>query len=193
MRQELINQLYQILETHKHYQNYQYLRNSIPMDYKCGIYFFFDEITPISNNQFKITYIGITKNNRNNRLEKHQKNGPSSFRDHVNEAILNKYGKEQILTVDQYIHNLPYLFININDIEDLKRIEKGIIELVSNDSQDTAIDVPNNEWLGYSHSHSIIPSAHIWNIQHAGGKYSIENNYFDILNKMKSYALLMMK
>jgi hypothetical protein len=191
MRNLLIKHLYQILKNHEVQNGHFYLRNPIPAGYLCGIYFFFDKITPISEDQFKITYIGISKNNKNNRLEKHQNNGPSSFRDHVEEAINNRSGAVNNLLVNQYIHNLPYVFVTINDIETLEMIEKRTIELVSNFNQTTNIHIPNKEWLGYHHTQSIIPKAHIWNIQHAGGKYSEEINYSDSLDKLEKYSLIM--
>jgi hypothetical protein len=191
MRNLLIERLYQILKNHEVNNGHFYLQNPIPTSFTCGIYFFFDKITPISEDQFKITYIGITKNNKNNRLEKHQYKGPSSFRDHVGEAIENRNGVSNNLLIDQYIHNLPYIFITINDIDDLKMIETRTIELVSNYNQIPAIHIPNKEWLGYLHLQSIIPKAHIWNIQNAGGKYSAKFNYSDLLDKLKKYSLMM--
>jgi len=191
MRNQLIERLYLILKKHEVKNGYSYLINPIPTSFSCGIYFFFDKITPMSEDQFKITYIGITKNNKNNRLSKHKNKGPSSFRDHVEKAIINRNGVVNNLFIDQYIHYLPYVFIIINDINTLKLIEKRMIELVSNFNQVTTIHIPNNEWLGYSHLQSIIPKAHIWNIQHAGGKYSKEINYSEFLDKLKKYSLMM--
>jgi len=193
MRKQLIQRLYEILNNHVKNHGYNYLRNQIPKDFNCGIYFFFEKITQIENNQFKITYIGITKKNNNNRLEKHQINGPSSFRDHVGEAINNRNGVVNNLSIDQYIHNLPYIFITIKNIDDLKLIEKRTIELVSNFYQAPSIHIPNKDWLGYSHTQSIIPKAHIWNIQHAGGKYSDKNNHSDPLDKLSYYSKDMIK
>jgi hypothetical protein len=191
MRNLLIEQLYLILKNHEVNIGYFYLKNPIPASFSCGIYFFFDKITPISEDQFKITYIGITKNNKNNRLEKHQKKGPSSFRDHVKEAIENKNGVANNLLINDYIHNLPYVFITINDIKMLEIIEKRTIELVSNFDQIHAIHIPNKDWLGYFHLRSIIPEAYIWNIQNAGGNYSEKINYSDALDKLKKYSLMM--
>ena len=187
MRKQLIQRLYEILNNHVKNHGYNYLRNQIPKDFNCGIYFFFEKITQIENNQFKITYIGITKKNNNNRLEKHQINGPSSFRDHVGEAINNRNGVVNNLSIDQYIHNLPYVFITINDIKTLEIIEKRMIELVSNFNQVPAIHIHNKEWLGYLHLRSKIPKSHIWNIQNAGGNYSEKINYSDALDKLKKH------
>jgi len=191
MRQQIIERLYKILELHKIQFGYFYLRNQIPQDFAFGIYFFFDPITTIGNNQFKITYIGITKNNKNNRLDKHKNNGPSSFRDHVKEAIINRNGVCRPLAINQYIHNLPYIFNTINNLDDLMLIEKRTVELVSNFNQIPAIHIPQKKWLGYSHTQSVIPKAHIWNIQHAGGKYSVKNNYSDPLDKLNYYSKMM--
>ena len=128
MRNLLIERLYLILKNHEVNNGYFYLSHSIPKNFSCGIYFFFDTINSILVNQFKITYIGITKNNKNNRLKKHQKNGPSSFRDHIGEAFKNKVGETNNLSldllVDKYIEGLPYLFIRIDDINTLELIEK---------------------------------------------------------------------
>ena len=116
-----------LLYKHKEFQGFQYLKRSIPSNFDCGIYFFFDEALTISKDQFKITYIGITKNNKHNRLERHQINGPSSFRDHVNEAFENRVGGiSSPEYVNLYIHNLPYLFVSINDIYDLKLMIKEV-------------------------------------------------------------------
>ncbi len=195
MRKQLITRLYEILENHKNTFGYKYLLNPIPNDFKCGIYFFFDNLTTIENDQFKITYIGITKNNKNNRLEKHKINGPSSFRDHVNESLINFQGFSTPAIVDSYIHNLPYLFIKIPNVVDLKEIEKTTIGLVSNINKISPINIPNKNWLGYHHSQSIIPKAHIWNIQHAKTGENKFNaiNCNDPLSKLAEYSKLMIK
>jgi hypothetical protein len=195
MRKQLIARLYEILENHKNTFGYNYLLNPIPNDFECGIYFFYDKITTIENGQFKITYIGITKNNKNNRLDKHKINGPSSFRDHVNKALENLQGISTPNDVNNYIHNLPYLFIKIPNVDDLTEIEKTTIGLVSNYNKISQIHIPNKNWLGYHHLQSIIPKAHIWNIQHAK---TVENkfnpkNCIDPLNKLNHYSKLIMK
>jgi len=195
MRQQLIARLYEILENHKNNFGYNYLLNPIPNDFECGIYFFFDKITPIENGQFKITYIGITKNNKNNRLEKHKINGPSSFRVHVEEALTNLRGFSTQILVNNYIHNLPYLFIKIPNVDDLKKIEETIIGLVSNYNKISQIHIPNKDWLGYNHFQSIIPQAHIWNIQHAKTGENKFNaiNCNDPFDKLDKYSKLMIK
>ena len=191
MREQFVRSLHEILYKYKEIQGFEYLNRPIPSNFKCGIYFFFDELLTIPNDQFKITYIGITKNNKNNRLEKHQINGPSSFRDHVGEAIKNRFGGNSSPEyINKYIHHLPYLFVSINDIDDLKLIEKRSIELISNYNKDFKIHIPNENWLGYHHKNSIIPQAHIWNIQHAGN-YDENLNYLEALDKLKTYSIEM--
>ena len=86
MREQLIKKLYEILEINTNYGGgYHFLRDHIPQEFKSGVYFFFE----VDNKKPRITYIGITKPNRNNRLQMH-KNGASAFRDHIDKAIINK-------------------------------------------------------------------------------------------------------
>ena len=91
MREQLIINLYNLLSNLNKKQQYNYLKNTINNNFNCGIYFFFEPDNMINETQLKISYIGITKKNKNNRLEKHQKNGPSSFRDHVKKALIKKH------------------------------------------------------------------------------------------------------
>jgi hypothetical protein len=76
-----------------------------------------------------------------------------------------------------------YFFIIINDIDVFKLIEKRIIELISYCKQLPRIHVPKNNWLDYFHNNSIIPEAHIWNIQHAGGKFSENLEYMGAIER----------
>lgn len=193
MRQLLIKKLYRILDDHSNYQEYQYLRDPIPEHFICGIYFFFDTVNPINQKQYKITYIGITKDNNNNRLKKHQSNNNSAsiFRKHIDGAL--NYNQDLIgkKHINEYIHNLPYLFINIDNIYKLKLIEKKTIELISNYNKTEEIDIPSKNWLGFNHKRDIIKKAHIWNIHYSAGKYSEEYNYDKVLEYFKEYSIRM--
>ena len=191
MRQQLIERLYEILKNHETKHGYHYLKDPIPQKFTSGIYFFFDKKTPIKNNQYKITYIGITSPNENNRLEKHKKNDDaSSFRKSVKEAISNRLDLNGTLSVNNYIHDLPYLFIVIHDSEDITNIEKRTIEIVSNYNQDHQIDVPNVEWLGYSSDKEKVRISHLWN-SHFVKKYNLDNKYSEALDKLIHYSNLM--
>lgn len=188
MRQQLINRLYEILKTHETKHGYHYLKDTIPQMFKSGVYFFFDKITPIENNQFKLTYIGITNPNENNRLEKHKKNnGASSFRDSVKKAISIKFGINSTSSVNGYIHNLPYIFILINVKEDIEKIEQRTIELISNYNQAIQIHKPNDEWLGYSSDKEKVRTSHIWNSNYVI-KYNVDNDYCEAMNKLEDYS-----
>ncbi len=192
MRQQLIERLYEILKNHETKHEYNYLKDPIPKKFTSGIYFFFDKKTPIKNNQFKITYIGITSPNENNRLEKHKKSdGASSFRVSVKEAISIKFGLNEKLSVNNYIHNLPYLFIIINDVKDITEIEQRTIELVSNYELAQQIHVPNDEWLGYSSKKEKVRASHIWNSQYVKN-YNAVNKYSEALDKLNHYTNAMM-
>jgi hypothetical protein len=184
MRQKSVEDLYKILEKLKCSQEFQFLSKPVPTNYMCGIYFFFDKITPILSKQYKITYIGISSNNKNNRLEKHQK-GNSSFRDHVKEALSNRYSSSEKCEIDDYIHHLPYLFVTIKNTEELSRIEKGTIEIISNYNKQP-IHIPRKEWLGYNHKNDKIIKSHIWNIRHTGN-YSDKKDYNQILMLLEEY------
>jgi|688.fasta_scaffold565904_1 hypothetical protein len=188
MRQQLIKRLYEILKTHETKHGYLYLKDTIPQMFTSGVYFFFDKTTPIENNQFKITYIGITNPNKNNRLHKHKNNnGPSSFRDSVKKAISNKFGINETLSVNDYIHNLPYIFILINNREVIENIEQRTIELISNYEQAKQIHVPNDQWLGYSSNKEKVRSSHIWNSNYVMN-YSLDYNYVEALNQLEQYS-----
>lgn len=186
MRESLTIQLYEILENHKNTYGYHYLYNQIPNNFNCGIYFFFDNTTHIKEELFKITYIGITKNNLNNRLEKHQINGPSSFRDHVQAAIENNHLNQINLTTNEYIHSLPYIFIEIINEIQLKEVEKKLIKLTSNFEKTHPLNIANDNWLGYNSPNVKIRSGHTWNIQNIKGE--IENS--EILEYQKILEVL---
>jgi hypothetical protein len=190
MREELIKRLYKILEKHRIKHGYHYLKDTIPSQFTSGLYFFFDETTPIENDQFKITYIGITNPNGNNRLEKHQKphNEASSFRRSVNKAISNRFGSNGKLSVNDYIHNLPYLFIVVDNKEDIENIEKRTIELVSNYNHVLQFHVPEPEWLGYSSDKEKVCKSHIWNSQHVNN-YNENKDYSVAIDKLEKYSL----
>lgn len=188
MRQQLIKRLYEILKTHETKHDYHYLRDKIPQMFSSGVYFFFDKTTPIENNQFKITYIGITNPNENNRLDKHKNNdGGSSFRVSVKKAISIKFGINGTLSVNDYIHNLPYIFISINDSEVIKNIEQRTIEFISNYNQAIQIHKPNDEWLGYSSDKEKVITSHIWNSDYVK-RYNVDNNYSEALNNLEHYS-----
>lgn len=191
MRETLTKQLYEILENHKNTYGYHYLCNPIPDNFNFGIYFFFDRITSIREDLFKITYIGITKNNLNNRLEKHQLNGPSSFRDHVQEAIETNH--QNRITINDYIQNLPYVFIQINNETLLKEVEKKVIKLTSNFEKQHQLNIASDKWLGYNSPNIKISSGHTWNIQNIKGE--IENfeflEYQEMLKVLSQHSKLM--
>ena len=189
MRHQLIKRLYEILKTHETKLGYHYLKDTIPQMFTSGVYFFFDKTTPIENNQFKITYIGITNPNENNRLDKHKKNNnsASSFRESVYKAIPIKFGINGTLSVNDYIHNLPYIFILINDREDIKNIEQRTIELISNCNQAIQIHKPNDEWLGYSSDKEKVRNSNIWNSNYVK-RYNVDNNYSEAMNKLEHYS-----
>ncbi|MDF7821164.1 hypothetical protein P1X15_26310 [Runella sp. MFBS21] len=187
MRHIYLNQLYTILSDLKEKQGYHYLLNAIPLQFNCGLYFFFDPQTPINQHQFKIIYIGITKDNINNRLEKHQKAhiSASSLRKHVGSALNLLYNENvNAAGISAYIHQLLYLFLPINNIDNLDALEKRCIEIVLNRNQ-VAIHPPMNNWLGYQLG-GAISEAQMWN-NHYTNSYNPANNYTHALDLLQVY------
>ncbi|WP_273212229.1 GIY-YIG nuclease family protein [Runella zeae] len=188
MRHIYLNQLYTILSDLKERQGDHYLSNAIPLQFNCGLYFFFNPQNPISQHQFKIIYIGITKDNINNRLEKHQKAhiSASSLRKHVGKASNFLYNENvNAAGISAYIHQLPYLFLPINNIDNLEALEKRCIEIVSNRNQ-SVIHPPMNNWLGYQLG-GAITEAHMWNNHHTQGYDPDVNNYTHALDLLQMY------
>lgn len=197
MRQNLINSIYIILKNlkDKEFNNgYSYLIDVIPEDFnQSGLYFFFDPAVIRNNGQFKIIRIGITGANENNRLLRH-KNGPfggSVFREHIGRALnqLNNQNFDEH-SISDYINKLPYIFLPINNQDELKLLERRCIQIVSNKNQDMQIDVPLDNWLGYQVGANInlnISKSHLWNVHHTGG-YNENENYENAINLLSQYV-----
>ena len=198
MRLELISTIYKILGTlaTKQINNgYKTLAEPIPIDYlQAGLYFFFDPNIPrnsgIGN---KIIRIGITGNNGNNRLGLHQHGNIESsiFRKHVGRALTNmNNGITDEIQISNYIHSFHYLFLPIENNDQLHNFEKKLIEIISNCNHFTPIDVPNINWLGFQQGPNINPAiscSHLWNV-HYVNNYN-ENNqllYNQILNELNN-------
>jgi hypothetical protein len=203
MRLQYVNKLYQILDQLKEQNgDYYYLRNQIPQEYitNAGLYFFFDQNCFREDGiSYKIIRIGITRDNGNPRLESHQ-NGNivnSIFRKHigrvfkVNNNLLNNNDLE--VMISNYIQDLPYLFIPINDNENLESLEERCIEIISNfqtPNNNVVIDAPPENWIGYTvgdQIHHTICHSHLWLVHYA--KNYNENNidYTNSLNLLQQY------
>ena len=77
------------------------------------------------------------------------------------------------------------MFVTIKNTEELSRIEKGTIEIISNYNKQP-IHIPSKEWLGYNHKNDKIIKSHIWNIQNTGN-YSDKKDYNQILMLLQEY------
>jgi hypothetical protein len=177
MREELVNfiydSLYQCKDNH-HNGNFYYLQNPIPQEFtqNSGLYFFFDPNMIIGNNKFKIVRVGITGDNGNNRLGHHQ-NGTinsSIFRKHVGRALNQLNGNFNENQISDYIYEVPYLYIPINN--QIKLFEENCIKILSNRNQNEIIYPANENWLGIQIGGDInlaVPESHMWNVHHVNG------------------------
>lgn len=188
MRQILISRLYNIitlLSTKQVNNGYNTLANPIPNSFlQSGLYFFLDPTIPRNNGDGnKIIRVGITGDNNNNRLDRHKRGSISDsvFRNHVGRALatLNNgiINEDQI---SQYIQNLHYLFVPIEDINLLHNLEKSLIEILSNCNQADNFDTPGIDWLGFQNGPSInnaISCSHLWNV-HFVKNYNANNRLY---------------
>ncbi|UWG50716.1 Uncharacterized protein AArcCO_1409 [Halalkaliarchaeum sp. AArc-CO] len=98
----------------------------------------------------------------------HWGNGSSADRD----RRLAELEHEQ--RVSQYIRDLPFLWIDIDDEpspeSDRVYIERNAIALVSNYRKDS-IDPRDDDWLGRVSPRSEISDSGLWNINHVGEQY----------------------
>jgi hypothetical protein len=195
MRQHLVNFIYASLHQYKenqHNGNFFYLSNPIPQEFtnNSGLYFFFDSEIPAGENEFKIVRVGITGNNGNNRLG-HHKDGTidsSVFRKHIGRALHQLNGNFNENQISDYIQNLPYLYIPINN--NLNLFEKTCIKILSNRNQDEIIFPANENWLGFQNGgdiNSAVPESHLWCVHHTNGNdfNNFQLDYYqDILNQL---------
>lgn len=195
MREIFLNQLYKILGLlqEKEINNgFHFLADPVPVAFiQSGMYFFFDIHIPRHAGGNKIIRIGITGNNNNNRLLLHQ-NGNinvSVFRSHVGNALKQHNQEFDEISINKYIHPLPYLYLPIAHQDNLKTLEKRMIEIVSNHRQPVQIDTPTSDWLGYHAIKPAICKSHLWNVHHVG-KYQSnnENIYHEALVLLAEYV-----
>jgi len=203
MRLQYVNKLYQILDQLKEQiGDYYYLSNQIPQEYltNAGLYFFFDQNCLREDGiSYKIVRIGITKDNNNPRLGLHQNGNISDsiFRAHIGRAfIVNNYFLDNNVLevmISNYIQDLPYLFIPINDNDNLKNLEKRCIEIVSNfqtPNNNVIIDAPPENWLGYNVGGIINPTichSHLWLVHYVQNYDEHNIDYIDSLNLLQQY------
>jgi hypothetical protein len=203
MRLQYVNELYKILDQLKEQiGDYYYLSNQIPQEYltNAGLYFFFDQNCLREDGiSYKIVRIGITKDNNNPRLERHQNGNISDsiFRTHIGRAfeVNNNFLDNNVLEVmiSNYIQDLPYLFIPINDNDNLKILEKRCIEIVSNfqtPNNNVIIDAPPENWLGYNVGGNINPTiclSHLWLVHYVQNYDEHNIDYIDSLNLLQQY------
>jgi hypothetical protein len=203
MRLQYVNKLYQILDQLKEQiGDYYYLSNQIPQEYltNAGLYFFFDQNCLREDGiSYKIVRIGITKDNNNPRLERHQNGNiiDSIFRAHIGRAfeVNNNFLDNNVLEVmiSNYIQDLPYLFIPINDNDNLKNLEKRCIEIVSNfqtPNNNVIIDAPPENWRGYNVGGNINPTichSHLWLVHYVQNYDEHNIDYIDSLNLLQQY------
>lgn len=85
--------------------------------------------------------------------------------------------------VSDYIRNLPFLWVDIDDepSADSKRayIERNTIALLSNYQRD-AVDPRSNEWLGELSQSESIRESGLWNVNHVDESY--DGEFLDELN-----------
>jgi hypothetical protein len=186
MRQIFVSRIYNILNllsTKQINNGYHSLEQAIPVAFlQSGLYFFVDPSIPRTNGGgFKIVRIGITGNNGNNRLQLH-KNGSitnSVFRKHIGHALMvqNNAAINEI-HISNYIQQLKYVFLPVEDQVHLKMLEKSLIEIISNCNQLNNIDIPGANWLGIQIGPNInnaIACSHLWNVHHVRN-YNANNN-----------------
>jgi hypothetical protein len=195
MRRVLVDRFYTLLNSlseTRFNSGFRTLRQDIPNKFSCsGIYFFTDRSIPRDNaHGYKIVRIGITKHAQNNRLRLH-KNGninASVFRKHVYNALnIDGYTPNEI-DVSNYIWNLQYFFLPISDENLLKRLEKGLIELISNHGQEETIDPVPDSWLGHQNgpnSNLVISSSNLWNVHYVQTYNNNFNHYHTLLNELE--------
>jgi hypothetical protein len=130
----------------------------------------------------------------------------SIFRKHVGEAMIQQddlhtdhphWGKSARIPdekryaeqdhekrVSNYIRNLPFLWVKVDDQpgpkSDRKYIKQNAIALVSN-YQKKSIDQRNEDWLGNDSSCRKIRNSGLWNINHIDDQY--EPAFLDRLDK----------
>ncbi len=84
--------------------------------------------------------------------------------------------------VSEYIRNLPFLWIRVNDEPgpNSRRsyLERNMIALVSNFGI-TPIDERASSWLGRYSPNSQISSSGLWNVEHVGEQY--DPDFLDML------------
>jgi hypothetical protein len=76
--------------------------------------------------------------------------------------------------VSQYIRDLPFLWIDVDDEpgpeSDRAYIERNALALVSNYRKDS-LDPRSDDWLGRDSPRSEISDSGLWNINHVGEQY----------------------
>ena len=191
MREELINELYNVLNQNLNVLGgYRYLNNPIPNDFNIpGLYFFFDENIVLENGFIKIVRIGISKVNGKTRLGKHRNGNTSNsvFSKHVSNSLNNFNGGVNQQEIINYINVLPYLFIPVQNLVDLMELEARFIELISNSTINHHIHPANNNWLGFHNDNINIQNSHLWNDDHVNNFVNnpvIYQNAINILNQI---------
>jgi hypothetical protein len=191
MREELINELYNVLNQNLNILGgYHYLNNPIPNDFNIpGLYFFFDENIILENGFYKIVRIGISKTNGKTRLGFH-KNGNTSnsvFSKHVSNSLSNFNGGVNQQQIKNYIGVLPYLFIPVQNLDDLQNLEERFIQLISNSTINPNMHPANNNWLGFHNDNINIQNSHLWNDKHVNdfeNNLAIYQNAINVLNQI---------
>jgi hypothetical protein len=191
MRQFLVNSIYQICDSlsHKVINNgYRSFVDPIPDDYnQRGLYIIFDPQI-IRTNEIGNKIIRIGKNGpSNNRLSLHRqgKINNSIFRKHVDRALqIRDNIQHDEIPISNYIQSLNYLFLPIDDKENLKSIEETLIQILSNSTDPlNQIDPPHENWLGYTIGGEINPNigtSHLWNVTHVND-YNNQKDYQPII------------
>jgi hypothetical protein len=71
--------------------------------------------------------------------------------------------------VSEYIGHLPFLWIDVpgpaDPTNDRKRIESGIIALLSNHNR-SSLRGPSTDWLGHFSVHPAVRGSELWNVDH---------------------------
>lgn len=86
--------------------------------------------------------------------------------------------------VSEYIRDLPFLWLNVNDEPSAKSqrayIERNAIALLSN-YQKTVIDARSKDWLGNHSRSEKIRRSGLWNVNHVEESY--DSSFLDLLDQ----------
>jgi hypothetical protein len=184
-KEELVESIYNQVYTLVKNKNFgiQSFTNEIPNRCKVsGLYFILDPNMPVETSlKQRIVRVGISKG-KNMRILLHQKGNSSNsiFRKHILNALIVKEAKANEENVTNYIGNLNYVFLPISDVFLLKKLEKDLIEILSN-TNFPQIYPANSTWLGFNiglTTNSAISQSHLWNVHYTKSFNHLNTNRY---------------